>query len=68
MATLDEVDIFVCYRENEERLESSIKATYAGQAAGQWLELRYVFQICTLDMYSRFVLQICIVVYSLQWR
>jgi len=27
-------------RENEERLESSIKATYAGQAAGQWLELR----------------------------
>ena len=27
-------------RENEARLESSLKAAYAGQAAGQWLELR----------------------------
>ena len=27
-------------RENEERLEASLKASYAGQAASQWLELR----------------------------
>jgi len=27
-------------RENEERLESSMKANYSGQAASQWLELR----------------------------
>ena len=28
------------FRENEERLTSSMRASYAGQAASQWLELR----------------------------
>ena len=35
-------------RENESRLEASLKATYAGQAASQWLELRLQLIGCAI--------------------